>query len=280
MPFWRVLLLSVIGFSLPVCLVLGLAPVLFNTGAPDTQNYIRARLDPTQEEASDEFDRPNELTPLSSRQTFSEIKSAKEIDPRDDSVFVVSCRVRFSKLPEVGKRERLFFKYAINQIPYSGWALALRRWPGSIRPEVYWRDAEGNGGWYTFGDVVLSEGEWYNFTFIVEDGSALSMYVTSATEEPAVLLASEAFVGGFSVEEVALPKSSDALFVPPLITKDEPRTHPVESSEFFIAELSKERLAELERDLKKTGVASLDVFKESELRLLLKPEQANTSLQL
>lgn len=284
MPYWRLAIFSVVGFLTPICLALVISPFLFDHSRPNShltpeeisQQYARARLDPdsTDAQGQGEGEPPLELAPAS----FKEVNDAREIDPGDKYAFVVSAKVRFSQLPEVGKRERLFFKYAVNQKPYSGWALALRRWPGSVRPEVYWRDSQGKGGWYTFGDVNLNEGQWYSFTFVVEEGVALSMYISPYSEQQPHLPLSKAFVGGVSIAEVSQPKSLDSLFIPPIIKTSSPRSNPLESSEFFIAEITKDRLAALKRKLTKSGTSLADVFEEQEIRLKLEPPQSTSAL--
>lgn len=274
MPTSRLILLSILGFLTPICLALIISPFVFER-EPNFKAYARARLAADTErklksEQPQKADVPAELE----RSSFQKISSSDTIDPSNDSIFLVSTRVRFLKLPEVGQRERLFYKYSVDEKPYAGWALALRRWPGSVRPEVYWRDAQGNGGWFAFGDVEIDEGVWYTFTFVVEGARALSLYVNEANKKSTF----SQYVGGVSIDQVALPASKDPLFLAPVIDTATRGLHPVEASEFLVAELSEKGLKRLQREAKRSASSISTIVKQSELRLLVQPKGVSTAL--
>lgn len=273
-PTSRLILLSILGFFTPICLALIISPYFFER-EPNFKAYARARLAADTErkltsERKKKVDAPAELE----RSSFQKIASSDTIDPSNDSIFLVSARVRFLKLPEVGQRERLFYKYSVEERPYAGWALALRRWPGSMRPEVYWRDSQGKGGWFAFGDVEINEGVWYTFTFVVEGSRALSLYVNEASKNATFAQ----FVGGISVDEVSLPASKDPLFLAPVIDTAARGVHPVEASEFLVAELSEKGLKRLQREAQRNATSISTIVKQSELRLLVNPKGVSTAL--
>lgn len=274
----RVGIFCCLGVSLPVVFAVVLAPMIFSKQQPFEHEYSRQRL-----AAGSGVEAPVVLEPpaLLERDRFSEIVHARHVDPTGDSVFVVSAKVRFAKLPDVGQRERIFFKYAVRESPYAGWALALKRWATTMRPEVYWRDAAGNGGWYTFGELNVSQGQWYTFTFIAENDEALSMYVSpdgdSAAEAGSDPEGLSHFLGGVSLEKVSLPRSSDSLYLAPvsrnaLAAQQDSVQHPVEIDEFVIAELTPERYASLKARLKGRVQQLQGTLEAAEIKLRVSPE--------
>jgi hypothetical protein len=58
-------------------------------------------------------------------------------------------------------------KYLGTESPYPGWSLALRRTQTSLRPELYWQDAAGAGGWLSFAEASLEPNRRYALSLAV-----------------------------------------------------------------------------------------------------------------
>ncbi len=230
MPLWKVLALSSLGFAVPVVVAVFASPIFFQH-IPSDAEYKRGWFGRS-EKALQESLEDTASTPVFADDgvTFRRIPPETKLDPSDDRVFIANAVVRFDRLPAVGQRKRVFYKYAVANQPYSGWAFAVRRLPSSLRPEVYWQDETGRGGWFTFAEIPVREGEWNSFSFIVQNGDFLSLY-WERLEEAALTKGSAnmsvsnvKFSGGFEIPEVDSPRSDDPLFVAPGYSSHETTT--------------------------------------------------------
>jgi len=221
----RLLVLALTGFLVPVSLALLLAPLVFQESYQDTENYSRARFgEDVQEEAHALL--PGSIDPDSS---FVVVPTASELDPADGKTFVVSFLLRFNRFPPIGKRNKIVFKYAAAVTPYPGWAIAWRNVSTSLRPEVYWQDAEGVGGWFSFDDVPLKLDTWYSVTLFAKPKDYLSLYVGEYHEAPQLHPDSSStleesgeeappkaritYAGGYSLEDVGTAFTQDSLHI-------------------------------------------------------------------
>jgi len=167
--------------------------------------------------------------PLEPQNSALRVVSDTSFDPDPSRYFVVSLNFKAISLPRTGKRQKLIAKYTDDSSPYPGWALAIRRLNTSTRPEVYWQNKEGKGGWHTFDDVHFSRNQWYSLTLIARDSDLISLYVEKLDSKPAPDAAeaddeeSDApqavrFLGGYNVSSVAIgPTPANLEFSPPLL---------------------------------------------------------------
>lgn len=220
MPFWKVLALSVAGFTVPVIVAVLASPVLFNHVNPE-ETYTRGWLTSAAFVPAAGFGSVS-LPPIENGSPeFRSLPSREGLDPRAGTVFVASAVVRFAELPEIGARQRVFYKYASSSWPYPGWGLAVRRLPASLRPEVYWQGSSGEGGWYTFGDIEISTSSWYSFSFLVQDGSYLSLYweklgeVDGQDSGKKHRRSAVRYSGGFQLDDIDSPRTDAPLQVAP-----------------------------------------------------------------
>lgn len=222
----RLLLLSAVGFLLPVAIALVLAPIVFEKSYKETEDYSRARLE-EQESVSEQSHAllPGSIDPDSS---FVVVPTATELDPQNGKTFVISFLLRFNRFPPEGVRSKIIFKYAAAVSPYPGWAIAWRNVSTSLRPEVYWQDATGSGGWFSFDDVPLKLSTWYTVTLFAEPEQFLSLYVGEYLETPVMMTAASvekraensssprlqmSYAGGYSMQGLGLAITDDSLHI-------------------------------------------------------------------
>jgi hypothetical protein len=215
--FWA----SLLVFFIPVVLSALVAPRFFGAdsilsggvffgdkSSKDTSSQLsaRARFSDSQEDS---------LIGEEKGPSFTKVSSDTLLDPSKDETFFVSFFTRIPHTPKDRYRLKLITKYESKASPYAGWAIALRRQSGALRPEVYWRGENSKGGWYSFGALELDPGLWHQFTLVVEQGKVLSLFLHSTggplQADTTKKLQSSVFLGGYNVEEVEIPKSAGNL---------------------------------------------------------------------
>ena len=168
---------------------------------------------------SEELDSSDLISNLSnlsdSHKEFINIPSEAKFDPIIGKTFIISMLVSISKdKKESTVSERLVYKFASKESPYPGWAIYLKYYPTSMRPEVYWRDRKG-GSWYSF-DVFPDEvGNNFYLTFIAVPLKSISLYVQSVNKGQ-VGNKKIFFLGGYDVSNIGLPTSQEALYIRPI----------------------------------------------------------------
>jgi hypothetical protein len=154
---------------------------------------------------------------------FPAVESDAFLDPKPSGVFIVAVEVSVDEAPAVGKQAKFLYKYAADTPPYPGWAIGLRTYETSVRPEIYWQSADGQGGWYTFDEVHLKRGLWYVFSLVASE-KLISLYLQEGVgrERSGEKVAANAprqsseaslhFLGGYDTGELSLPRSDGKLY--------------------------------------------------------------------
>jgi len=235
MSYLKIILFSVLGFLLPIGIALHFGPRFFQSAIPKAP-YARASLGTPAADGSVATRNVEETegTAVQGDQApFHSVASDESLDPRPDRYFVVSVDFKISSLPRTGRRQKLVAKYSGNDSPYPGWAVAIRRLNTSTRPEVYWQDQSGTGGWYTFDNVRFEKNQWYSMTLVARDGELLSLYLQQLTfqpsstpsedeEEPSSLGVGAKFIGGYNLAgQIATPTAAALEFSPPFSENNE-----------------------------------------------------------
>jgi hypothetical protein len=220
-------IVALLGVSFPLFCAVYLTPLLFSRSVTAVK-YDRAMLGMVEAEATSS---PKEsvFDDVDGSADYLSFVSDQNLDPTDNQLFVVSFEVKLSQIPRQGQRQKLIYKYAADLPPYSGWALAIHRTKTSLRPEVYWQDTIGKGGWYTFNDVELDPNSWYRLTLLGKPKEFLSLYIedekgvsslvkaeiaVDVDGNPSVSPSSKIrFLGGFDVADVLSPQSDGKLYV-------------------------------------------------------------------
>lgn len=219
---WRVIILSVLGFALPVGLAVIGAPLLFD--------YVVGPADLSSSASSARIQMPEIMTGKGDEQltiaegsAFASVRSDSALEISPNLPFIVSALVRFDQLPTGEDRHVFIAKFAGKNPPYAGWAFAMHRLSTSLRPEIYWRGDDGQGGWFAFERVNLRTDQWYSFTAVLSKELSLSLYLQEAKMSPEALrLLSQAsvlneptdpanntlqFLGGYDVSGIPLPRT-------------------------------------------------------------------------
>ena len=223
----RNLLVCILALFLPAALAVYVSPMLFPSAPSSAVVSSRSvSLHPISKESSEA---------KASVETFEEslldgdrlsyyvsISHDSALDPTANETFVVSVKLKIDNLPKLSKREKVIYKYDIATRPYAGWALAFHRLSTSLRPEIYWRDSSGNGGWYTFNEVHLDSRQWYRFYIFARAKEFISLYMEASTGEGRgsklhadtdLKSVNTVFLGGYEVDEVSIPASSGDLYL-------------------------------------------------------------------
>ena len=189
MSFVRTAILALFGLCVLVGLVFVCQPFLFrtivsvgNNGVVDgvsslpyhNVDVLDSCEDGVCQEASLQSDASEADVSLSS---YVRISSSPELNPTSGSYFVVSFLVRFRQLPQDRQRHNIIEKYDSERFPYSGWAIGVTRINGLIRPQVYWRDGYGHGGWFNFDSFDCQINNWYAVTLVSHKAKYISVYV-------------------------------------------------------------------------------------------------------
>ena len=225
MSFIRVLVLSTLGFVIPIAISLFLL-VMRGRAAETPAAQLPASVlavAPVPADinsTSDDSDDSDEV--VESSTGFAVYSKDHSLGPADGETFVVSFLVRFDKLPGAGRKNNLVSKYDRHKAPYAGWAIALRRLSTSVRPAVYLRGADGSGGWFTFSDYQFRSGEWYQLAVVIRRLDSVSVFIQPMNVPRNQLLKNGwitigeglsvqgdvEFLGGHSIADVAIPESS------------------------------------------------------------------------
>ena len=145
----------------------------------------------------------------SSGRAFSSVAG---LDPQVDESFIISFNFRASSFPGLEKRQKLLTKFESQTPPLVGWAIALRRIPSSLRFEVYLRDAEGKGGWYSLAPIEARLNIGYQVTIIISPGSFISAYMQEIGEDNKPLNKSNVVnLGGIPIFDIKNVNNKSAL---------------------------------------------------------------------
>lgn len=144
--------------------------------------------------------------------SYLELPQSGAFDPQPGRPFVVSTLFRLRWLPDRGVRNSLVLNYNPFEYPNSGWAIGMQRFQTSFRIEVYWKDENNKGGWYTLESTKLNARRWYVLTLVVYPEKVLAVYLSpyKVTKDGASDLSSGdiQYLGAVSVESLGLPRST------------------------------------------------------------------------
>lgn len=185
----RTVILAVLAFGVPIGIALVSSPFLFKNAISTPHINSDALLNDKQlgdaaciegmayegESCADGNSQALQVSEGSGR--YASIDSSPELNPSSDNYFVVSFLVRFYDLPQDRQRHNIIEKYDSEHFPYPGWAIGITKINGLIRPQVYWRDGYGHGGWFTFDSFDCTVNNWYAVTLVTRGNQYLSVYV-------------------------------------------------------------------------------------------------------
>ncbi len=162
-----------------------------------------------------------EVIPVTLRQPLHVVQSFSGLDPAKQQGFLVSVTFRPQQVPPVGARVLLVSKYVAEASPHRGWAIGLRALDTSLRPEVYWRGANGEGGWFTFEKIELTIGRVYSLSLFAQGDNFLNLFFEELQNDDLRIYGPENksssfsgaayYLGGYDISEITSPETSASL---------------------------------------------------------------------
>jgi hypothetical protein len=104
------------------------------------------------------------------------VPSSEERNPTPSEDFLFFLWVKLSRTPTDSVRAIAAMKFDETSPDRQGFAIALSRSGGGIRPEVYWKDASARGGWYPFPEVGVSPHRWTLLALSYRSGKFLGLH--------------------------------------------------------------------------------------------------------
>ncbi len=176
--------------------------------------FVIGSLAPQRGSADPVSDNPVSSNPVSSNSGSSNPGS---LDPEEGRYFVASVAFDLRALPRPQDRISIFSKLSNFGRSPVGYGVSLRGFKTSVRPQVYWSAADGDGGFFTFGDYPFKPRRRYTLTLVVRPGEFASLYVQERDRSPSKSeplgkkLSTVSFLGGHELRGVSTPHNNSAL---------------------------------------------------------------------
>ena len=140
-----------------------------------------------------------------------EIPNSANLNPEENQNFYLSIWFNPRELPREEMRFPIISKINSERRAQPGYAIALHRFSDEIRPEVYWRNDDGRGRWFTFAPFVVSPQGWHLLVLSFRENRYLGLHgVTVASDGTGSIQ----LLGGYEFEApILLGASSEPLRV-------------------------------------------------------------------
>lgn len=137
------------------------------------------------------------------------VSDSSDIQPISSHDFLLFSWIKLANLPEIDERTIIFRKYNPRNINLPGYGLSLIRVKGGeIRMSLYWKDAEGNGGWFALDRFNVPPKEWFLVAFSFVEKKYAGVHIVQANDNDGV---SVKRMGGIKVSSKNLPSSKGLL---------------------------------------------------------------------
>ena len=127
--------------------------------------------------------------------------------------FLLSTEFKLFGLGGNNTRHILMHRYREDHVPYFGWAIAVKISNGKFRPQLYYRNHRGNGGWFSFKEVVFKEGDKYRLFVGVNPAQFATAYLSRISEANAGGGNRVEFIGGVDLTDINLVNQKGELVV-------------------------------------------------------------------
>lgn len=210
---WRETLLGERSYVLLLVFVFLLSfslPVFFAV------RFLKARSAPVVEEVAQGDAVFAESTRIGGAGQFLEIERSVALSPEAGQDFLLVSWIKFLRLPDPGARVEVVARVDNSRGLRPGFSLDLIAEPGpgdsrAVRPQVYWKNAEGEGGAYTFSELEIPPRSWAMFGLSYTEGKFLGLHVALLNEgEDKVAIK---LLGGYPLERPVLPQPNVGLRV-------------------------------------------------------------------
>lgn len=142
---------------------------------------------------------------------FLEIERSPLLSPADGEDFIFISWLKFSRLPESGSKAELVARVDNSRAPRPGFTLDLVGEAGAFRPQITWKNSEGEGGSYLFSEFEIPPRSWIMFGLSYTEGKFLGLHVAILKDgEDKVDLK---LLGGYPLERSVLPRPNVGLRV-------------------------------------------------------------------
>ena len=131
-------------------------------------------------------------------------------------------------------RHILMHRYRDDRAPYYGWAVAVKVFNSKFRPQLYYRNHRGAGGWFSFNEVNFNEGENFGLFVGVNPGKYATAYLVRKNDQILENESGVEFLGGIDLTDISIINPKGELAVN-RVTTEQDGVH-VEVSTFFIGE--------------------------------------------
>ena len=145
---------------------------------------------------------------LAGQGSYARINYSPALSPVEGNGFLLSGWFKLTQLPAIGQRVILLSKLNPDSRNAEGYAIGITRDPIGFRPIVYWRSAEGNGGWYLFSKFALRPRTWFNLSLSFRGGNLLGLHGISDIEDQSHGVE---LLGGYELESKTYPTNASAL---------------------------------------------------------------------
>lgn len=147
-----------------------------------------------------------EVQSIFSRKGY-QIPESSSINPELNQNFYLLMWFNPKELPREGMRLPILSKINSDRRALPGFAIALKRNSDEIRPEVYWRNDEGRGRWFTFAPFPVSPQRWHMLLLSFRENRFLGLHsVTTSPDGNGTMQ----LLGGYNFEPPELIAASSA----------------------------------------------------------------------
>ena len=147
--------------------------------------------------------------------SYLSVETSSAIEPASDKDFFLYIWLKLRRLPAEGERLILLSKFDERSASRRGYSLALSGEREAVRPEVYWRDENNNGTWFTFSELDASARTWTLFALSFRQGRYLGLHAATINSESdyPLKLPDIKLLGGYELPEIIIPTANSDLLV-------------------------------------------------------------------
>ena len=131
----------------------------------------------------------------------------------DSCEVAINLRFKIKGLQGKNLRHLLIHRYSSNQYPYPGWAVAVKVGNEKFRPQFYYRNSRGQGGWFSFQEVAFNESDEYNLIIGLSHGKYVLGYLVTNSYLGGNFDKKVEFIGGLEITDIVVNSLSSEMIV-------------------------------------------------------------------
>lgn len=141
---------------------------------------------------------------------FLRVADSPGLEPEVGKSFILASWFRLRRLPREGERMVLLSKFDPEVRSQRGYSLTLIREEGNLRPMVYWKNPEAQGGSFKFSEFNIKKKEWFLLGLSFSEGTKLGLHLVTIGDEGK---ANVSLLGGYELSTPVIPSSTSDLFI-------------------------------------------------------------------